>query len=40
MIIENFKGMRILFFSVKLFNYENIIADKMRDLFPDKSPTI
>lgn len=32
MITNNFKGKRILFLSVKLFNYENIIADKMRSL--------
>lgn len=32
MITDNFKGKRIFFLSVKLFNYENIIADKMRSL--------
>jgi spore maturation protein CgeB len=32
MITNDFRGKRILFFSVKLFNYENIIADKMRSL--------
>lgn len=32
MITNNLKGKRILFLSVKLFNYENIIADKMRSL--------
>ncbi|MBE8727764.1 glycosyltransferase family protein [Flavobacterium hungaricum] len=29
---KNFKNKKILFFSVKLFNYENIIADKLRSL--------
>ncbi|TDW47125.1 hypothetical protein EV144_105141 [Flavobacterium sp. 270] len=29
---KNFQNKKILFFSVKLFNYENIIADKLRSL--------
>lgn len=32
MKLENFQNKKILFFSVKLFNYENIIADKLRAL--------
>lgn len=31
-MMSDFKDKRILFLSVKLFNYENIIADKMRSL--------
>ncbi|WP_078225763.1 hypothetical protein [Flavobacterium sp. LM4] len=32
MITDNFKDQKILFLSVKLFDYENIIADKLRSL--------